>query len=209
VATRTYRSPRREQAAADTRATILGAAERLFAEQGYANTTVNQIAAAATVAPNTVYTSVGGKPQLVVALAERAAANPVINTGLDEIRVLTDGREIIRRLAAATTAARRSQQRAIAVMLDNATTDAMIAKATERASTLLRQRLHQIAAQLTAVHALPDGMTTARATTILWFYFSFTAWRELRRLGWTWAETERWLADQAINALIKTHRPPA
>jgi hypothetical protein len=49
-------------------------------------------------------------------------------------------------------------------------------------------------------------MTTSRATAILWFYFSFTAWRELRGLGWTWKETEHWLAEQAITALIS---PPA
>ena len=206
MATRTYRSPRREQAAADTYAAILGAAERLFAEQGYASTTVNQVAAAAAVAPNTVYTSVGGKPQLVVALAERAAARPQIATDLEEIDTLTDGREIIRRLSAGTTATRRSQQRAIAVMLDNVTADPLIAKAAERAATLLRQRLHRVAARLAEIRVLPAGMTTARATAILWFYFSFTAWRELRDLGWTWKETEQWLAEQAISALIRPAR---
>jgi len=202
VATRTYRSPRREKAAADTRVAILGAAERLFAEQGYATTTVNQVAAAAAVAPNTVYTSVGGKPQLVVALAERAAASPLISTSLDEMDTLTDGREIIRLLAAGTTVTRRSQQRAIAVLLDNVTADPLIAEAAKRTTTVLRQRLHRIAARLTEIRALPEGMTTARAAAILWFYFSFTAWRELRALGWTWKETEQWLADQAITALV-------
>ena len=207
MATRTYRSPRREQAASDTRTAILDAAERLFADQGYANTTVNQVAAEAAVAPNTVYTSVGGKPQLVVALAERAAASPQIASGLAEIDALTDGGDIIRLLAAGTTVTRRNQQRAIAVMLDNVTADAVIAQTAERIATLLRQRLHRIAARLNEIRALPDGMTTARATAILWFYFSFTAWRELRALGWTWKETEQWLAGQAINALVRTAGP--
>ncbi|MCU1682012.1 MAG: TetR family transcriptional regulator [Amycolatopsis sp.] len=202
MATRTYRSPRREQAAANTRTAILDAAETLFAANGYAATTVNEVAAAATVGPNTVYTSVGGKPQLVVALIERAAADPLISASLDEIDTLTDGPEIIKRLAAGTSAARRSRQRAIAVMLDNLTTDPLIAEAAKRTAALLRQRLHRIAARLTAVRTLRDGTTTARATAVLWFYFSFTPWRELRDLGWTWKETERWLAEQAISALI-------
>jgi AcrR family transcriptional regulator len=202
VATRTYRSPRREQAAAHTRAAILDAAEELFAERGYANTTVNQVAAAAAVAPNTVYTSVGGKPQLVVALAERAAAHPVISSGLEAIDTMTDGREIIQLLAEGTKAARRSQQRAIAVMLDNVTSDPLIARTAERITALLRQRIRRIAARLGTIGALPAGMTTAHAAAILWFYFSFTAWRELRALGWTWKEIEQWLGGQAIGALL-------
>lgn len=202
MTTRAYRSPRREQAAAETRTAILDAAEKLFAAKGYTATTVNEVAVAATVGPNTVYTSVGGKPQLVVALIERATADPLISASLDDIDALTDGPEIIRRLAAGTSATRRSQQRTIAVMLDNLTTDPLIAEAAERSSALLRQRLHQIAARLTAVRTLRGGTTTSRATAILWFYFGFTPWRELRALGWTWKETEQWLAEQAISALI-------
>jgi AcrR family transcriptional regulator len=203
MATRVYRSPRREQAAAQTRIAILNAAEKLFAAKGYATTTVNEVAAAATVGPNTVYTSVGGKPQLVVALAERAAADPLIIASIEDIGALTDGSEIIKRLAAGTTAARRGQQRAITVMLDNVTADPLIAQAAERTTELLRQRYQRIAARLTAVQALRGGTTTSRATAILWFYFSYSTWRELRNLGWTWKETEQWLAERAIDALIK------
>jgi AcrR family transcriptional regulator len=202
MVTRAYRSPRREQAAAETRTAILDAAEKLFAANGYAATTVNEVAAAATVGPNTVYTSVGGKPQLVVALIERAAADPLISASLDTMDTLTDGPEIIRLLAADTSAARRGRQATVAVMLDNLTTDPLIAEAAERASALVRQRLRRIAARLTAIQALRDGTTTARAAAILWFYFGFAPWRELRNLGWTWKETERWLAEQAISALI-------
>ncbi|HEY2696510.1 MAG TPA: TetR/AcrR family transcriptional regulator [Pseudonocardiaceae bacterium] len=203
MATQVYRSPRREQAAAQTRTAILDAAEKLFGAKGYATTTVNEVAAAATVGPNTVYTSVGGKPQLVVSLVERAAADPLIIASLDDIDALTDGPEIIRRLAAGTTAARRSQQRAITVMLDNVAADPLIAEAARRTTDLLRQRFHRIAARLTAVRTLRNGITTSRATAILWFYFSYTTWRELRGLGWTWKETEQWLAERAIDALIE------
>ena len=202
MTTRTYRSPRREQAAAHTRAAILDAAEELFAERGYANTTINQVAAAAAVAPNTVYTSVGGKPQLVVALAERAATNPAISSGLEAIDKLTDGREIIQLLAEGTMAARRSQQRAITVMLDNVTADPLIARTSDRITALLRQHIHRIAARLGTILALPAGTTTAHAVAILWFYFSFTAWKELRTLGWAWTEIEQWLGSQAISALL-------
>jgi AcrR family transcriptional regulator len=206
VAGRTYRSPRREQAAADTRTAILDAGQELFVAHGYAATTVNQVAAAAEVSPNTVYTSIGGKPQLVVALIERAMDDPLILASLEDIAALTDGPEIVFRLAAGTGATKRSQQHTIVIMLDNATADPMIAEAVDRAITTLRQRFHRVATRLAAVGALRAGITPARATAILWFYFGFTAWRELRGVGWTWKDTEHWLAAQAVGALIA---PPA
>jgi AcrR family transcriptional regulator len=207
VAGRTYRSPRREQAAADTRTAILNAAELLFVEHGYAGTTVNQVAAAASVAPNTVYATFGGKAQLVVALIERAMDDPLILASLEDIATMQDGTEIISRVAATTGATKRSQQHTIVIMLDNATADPIITEAIERATTTLRQRFQRIASRLATVNALREGTTPARATAILWFYFGFTPWRELRSLGWTWKETERWLTEQATNALIDSPTP--
>ena len=55
-------------AAAETRREILDAARRLFAEHGYASTSVQQIAAESGVAVQTIYSSVGSKAALVLAL---------------------------------------------------------------------------------------------------------------------------------------------
>jgi AcrR family transcriptional regulator len=198
----TYRSPRRAQAAAETRAAILDAAENLFAANGYAKTTVAQIAAAADVAANTVYTSLGGKPQLVVTLSERAAADPVIATTLDSIETLTDGPGIIRRLAAGTGEMRRKQLPSITVMLDNVTADPLIARVAEDILKLVRDRVDRVAARLAGQGLLRAGVTAARAGDVLWFYFGIAPWRELHDLGWSWDEAEAWLAEQAIGALL-------
>jgi AcrR family transcriptional regulator len=55
----------RERKAQLTRDEILGAARRLFAERGYARTSVRDIAQAAGVSAQTVYDSVGSKQELV------------------------------------------------------------------------------------------------------------------------------------------------
>ena len=55
----------RERRAQLTRDEILRAARRLFAERGYARTSVRDIAEAAGVSPQTVYDSVGSKQALV------------------------------------------------------------------------------------------------------------------------------------------------
>ena len=63
---------RRQRQAQQTRTEILNAARRLFVEQGYAATTINDIAAAADVAVQTIYSSVGSKAELLIELLELA-----------------------------------------------------------------------------------------------------------------------------------------
>jgi AcrR family transcriptional regulator len=58
----------RDRKAQLTRDEILGAARQLFAERGYARTSVRDIAKAAGVSAQTVYDSVGPKPALVTRL---------------------------------------------------------------------------------------------------------------------------------------------
>lgn len=70
VKSRTYRSPRRAEGAARTRSRILAAARALLHEQGYARTTVSEVARRAGVSVDTLYASVGRKPQLVLAVVD-------------------------------------------------------------------------------------------------------------------------------------------
>ena len=75
---RSYDSRLRLERADATRLAIAAAAGRLFAERGYAATSIEEIAAAAGVGRATVFTSVGGKPELLKAayrLAVRGPAN--------------------------------------------------------------------------------------------------------------------------------------
>jgi len=69
---RRYNASRRRQAAANTRAAILDAAQALFASRGYAATPMAAIAERAGVALDTVYASVGRKSQLARLLIEAA-----------------------------------------------------------------------------------------------------------------------------------------
>src|ERR1700729_2649904 len=96
-ATRGYRSPRRAEQAAATRAAVLAAARELFVSQGYAGTTVAQIARQARVAVDTVYTAVGRKPALLREVLETALS------GTDAV-VPAQQRDYVVRVRAATSA---------------------------------------------------------------------------------------------------------
>jgi AcrR family transcriptional regulator len=64
---RPYRSPRRQQQAAETRAAVLDAAAELFAGRGWSATGMRDVAAAAGVSVETVYAHFSSKAELLMA----------------------------------------------------------------------------------------------------------------------------------------------
>jgi AcrR family transcriptional regulator len=71
---RRYHSPLRADQAEQTRRRVLEAAFRLFAERGYAGTTIAAVAEDAGVSPETIYVSLGGKRGLLEGAIEMAIA---------------------------------------------------------------------------------------------------------------------------------------
>jgi len=94
---RRYDATGRRQAADRTRAAILNAARALFAERGYAATAMTAIADRAGVALDTVYASVGRKPELARLLIETAIS------GTDQA-IPAEQRDYVRAIQAAPDA---------------------------------------------------------------------------------------------------------
>jgi AcrR family transcriptional regulator len=65
VKRRPYDSSRRQEQAQETRSRVLGAAHDLFVAQGYGRTTIADIARAAEVSPETIYSAFGNKVTLL------------------------------------------------------------------------------------------------------------------------------------------------
>jgi AcrR family transcriptional regulator len=201
-----YHSPRRQQAATATRDAILGAAQDLFAAQGYARTTVAQIAAAAQVAANTVYTSVGGKPQLLAAIMQDGTTDPAITETLTAAAQTTDPAEVIRLTAAGSRQVNERHAQGITVLLDSAPADPVGAEMLQASVRRYRGSLDTLARRLEDLGALqrPDR---ARASGVFWYLFGWTSWRTLTiDLGWTWDHAEHWLTQRGIDALLPAAR---
>jgi AcrR family transcriptional regulator len=81
---RPYDASRRRAAAERTRLGILAAARDLFSEAGYAGTSVQDVARRAEVSVDTVYASVGRKPQLLLAVHDMVLAEGVAPVPADE-----------------------------------------------------------------------------------------------------------------------------
>jgi AcrR family transcriptional regulator len=71
---RRYHSPLRADQAERTRRRVLEAASRLFADRGYAGTTIAAVAQEAGVSPETIYLSLGGKRGLLEGVIEMTIA---------------------------------------------------------------------------------------------------------------------------------------
>lgn len=202
-----YNSPRRQQAAAATREAIIEAALELFACQGYARTTVAQIAEAARVAVNTVYTSVGGKPQLLAAITESGTGDPDVAETLTAVAGTSDPAEVIRLTAAGTRQVNERRAKAVAVLLDSAQADHAAAEMLQVTVRYYRETLGTLAGRLEDLGAVqsPD---LNRATDIFWYLFGWTSWRTLiTDLGWSWDAAEQWLAQRGIDALLRQRTP--
>jgi AcrR family transcriptional regulator len=178
----------------------------LFAAQGYACTTVAQIAEAAQVAPNTVYTSVGGKPQLLAAITEGGASDPGIAETLTAVARTTDPAEVIRLTAEGTRRVNERRAKAVAVLLDSAQADPAAAEMLRATVRRYRDALAALARRLEDLGAVePSDLN--RAADVFWYLFGWTSWRILiTDLQWSWDEAEQWLARRGVDALLGPER---
>lgn len=101
---RSYRSTRRAEQAAQTRAAVLAAARELFGDNGWAATGVRDVARAAGVAVETVYANFGSKVDLLQAALDAAIVDdtePVALSDRPEFAALGQGSAVERARAAA------------------------------------------------------------------------------------------------------------
>jgi AcrR family transcriptional regulator len=206
---RSYRSGLRAAQALRTRGQIVAAAAELFVGNGYAATTIDAIAAAAGVSRKTVFTSVGGKAELLKIAYDQATA------GDDEPVPLRE-RPVVKALEAEPDAARMLA--GFAAMVTGiqgriATLHVALAGAAEsdpeaRAlfEHLEEQRLAAMrrpAGLLARRDALRPGLTVAMAADILWLHNDPALYHRLvHRRQWTPAQFEDWLTRALQTQLL-------
>jgi AcrR family transcriptional regulator len=197
------RISRREQYAQATRNAIIDAGRKLFAEQGYFATKVDDIAVEAGVAPATVYAVVGGKQGLLAELRSMWTAEPAISTTLSDIAQATDPETIIRYVARASRERREQFGDVMRILLETVPHDAAIAGQLAPATELYRATVVKLADRIAELGGLREGVDVQLATDVLWFYFGYQSYFTLHDdNGWSYERAERWLADQACQALL-------
>jgi AcrR family transcriptional regulator len=207
---RPYRSPLRQEQAAASRAAVLAAARELFLQQGYAATTIEQVAARAGVSKPTVFTAVGNKQQLFstvrdVAMAGDDDPTPVAERpSVDRIRSADGIRQAVRETAAHIAALAARYGPVDDVLRGAAAAGDPALRALWH--TAQEQRLCGAGFLLDAVlwhGALRPGLDRGRAADLLCLFMTPDVYQQLVvGRGWSPAEYQDWLdrtlADQLL-----------
>ncbi|MET0767180.1 MAG: helix-turn-helix domain-containing protein [Aeromicrobium sp.] len=209
VKTRRYRSPARAEQSERTRVAILTAARELFTTQGYARTTVRQVADAAGVHPDTLYAAIGRKPQIMRALVEAALSgqsDPVAAQERDyvqQIRQASRATEMIDIYAGAISAIQQRLAPVYAALRVAADSDESCATLWHEISERRAANMLLFAADLRSTGDLRDDLSDQEVADVVWSMNAAEYWDLLVvRRGWTAERFAGWLADAWRRTLL-------
>jgi AcrR family transcriptional regulator len=197
---RRYDASSRREAAARTRRAILDAGLDLFTRRGYTATPMTAIAAQAGVALDTVYASVGRKPQLARLLVETAISGTAHAVPAEErdyvqkIQAAPDAETKIAIYAAAMRAIASRLAPVLGILQQAAPAEPELAAMWHQIAERRAANMRRFAADLAAVTAL--RLDPGEAADIIWatnapeLYQLLTVHR-----GWDPEHYERFLAD--------------
>lgn len=192
--TRRYESPMRARRAQETRGAVMAAAAELFTTTGWAATGMRDVAKAAGVATETVYSHFSSKRVLLQAVIDVAAVGDEEQVAVaqrDEFAALGRGRRA-ERMAKAAALVRDINERTAAyakVLREAAPSDEQIAEALQATRARQRQDVGAGAA------LLMDRPPSAEEVDELWTLLSPEVYLLLvHEAGWTPDAYERWVA---------------
>ena len=196
---RSYDSSGRKAAAAANRHRILAEARRLFIEGGYEATTIAAIAAAAGVASDTVYATVGRKPVLFRLLIESAISGtdeavPALERDyVRRVRASTVAREKLDLYAHAVTAVQERLAPLFLVLREAAPAHPELAQLWHEIGERRAQNMRMFAAEVAATGTLRPGVDVEEVADAVWamnsaeLYSLFVlerGWPPLRFAAW-------------------------
>ena len=186
---------------------MVEAAARLFRENGYAETTIAQVAAEAGVSAQLVYAAFGGKAGLLSAVLDLVASGddePILLRDRPESLALMEIPDVRKRLrgAAAQIAALNARVGPLVKMVDRvAGSDPAVAEIQQRMVASMRED-HLVIAQRMVPGLRPD-LGLERVADMTRVITGFQVWHGLVvEGGWSQQQYADWLGDALIRLLV-------
>ena len=184
----------------------MAAAGQRFVEAGYAATTIADVARAAGVAVQTVYSAVGGKADLLVEVVNRTIAGDDRDVVLLDrewmaaLRAEPDPRRQVRVFADEMTSIGARVVPLVLMMRAAAAGDPEVAAAYQRSAGLRWQTMRDV---VSALHGMRPGLGGERAADLVWTIASPEMYDLLvLQRGWSPADFAAWVADALAAALF-------
>lgn len=203
---RRYSSPLRQEQAARTRQRILDAAAALFEADGYARTTINAIARAAEVAPDTVYSTFGTKARVLTALIDRTLApagevNVTDRPDLGTVRDEPDQRRQVHLFARVITPVSARVRPLFEIMRTASAVEPEMAAVFAEMDGQRLRNMRRVAEWIAARG--PLRVPVDRAAELIWTAASPDVARMLCDVrGWSQDDYAAWLEDTLAHALL-------
>lgn len=202
---RPYQSTLREEQALETRLRIRKSARKLFSARGLTETTINEIAKDAGVAPQTVYSVFGSKGGIVAAILEDLQEAAGESTRIAEIVSETDSHRQLRLFVSWIRAFFEQGAPVIRVAL-TAQNDPDVAALADQGDQARRDGTRRLTAMWASRGDLHDGIDHEDAAQRLWLLTSAEQYiLATDKLGWNPDQYEQWLGDLLERELLKRH----
>jgi AcrR family transcriptional regulator len=200
---------RREEYADQTRAAVIAAARQLFAENGFFQTKVEQIAKLSRVSPATVYAQCGGKQGVLRSLMDSWTQAPVIVETEQQSLATADPALVMQIVSTACLRITRQWGDIIQVVIDVAPHDDQSAAVLATALRRHNRRLTTICRHLENIGALRDNVNARLASRIITFYYGIDGLLRTRKVfGWSLERSNEWLLAQASAAVLRSPAGP-
>jgi AcrR family transcriptional regulator len=206
---RPYRSPLREANAQSTRLAVIQAAARLFAERGYVATSLEDVAREAGVSRATIFTSVGGKADLLKAAYDVAIVGDDEPVPLPQrpwaraVRDEPDPERMVDGYARMITEVSGRVASVYEAMRGAAAADDEARSLLQRMRSERRGGSSGFIGFLVARAALRSGLDKTRAADVVWVLNDPGLYHLLvHERGWTPGQFQKWLAATLKDQLL-------
>src|ERR1700744_587437 len=195
---------RREEYADQTRTAVIAAARQLFAEKGFFQTKVEQIAKLGRVSPATVYAQCGGKQGLLRLLMDSWTQSQAVAESYQESLAADDAGLLIQTLSAAYLQITKQWGDVIRVVIEVAPHDGESAAVLATAQKRHNHNLAEICRHLEGIGALRDGGDARLATRVITYYYGIDGLLRPRDVfGWSLEPSNKWLLANASAAVLR------
>ena len=201
--------PRREEYPDQTRAAVIDAARRLFAENGFFQTKVDQIAKLSRVSPATVYAQCGGKQGLLRSLMDSWTQTPLIVESQQKSLAAGDAALVMQTLATAYLQITKQWGDVIQVVIDVAPHDDESGAVLATAQRRHNRNLTAICRHLEDIGALREDVDARLASRIITYYYGIDGLLRTREVfGWSLKRSNEWLLAHASAAVLRSPPEP-